>query len=196
MASISEWFVREYFEQQGYLVMQPCKYSVTGRPKRLDEEIDLIVEHPLITEQRLPPTMLWTAADLKTVARAVVGVAGWHSERVYPAMLEQIPELVRFAQAEALRLAARRLGQQNFAKILCLPKLPVSEKLRNDTLRLLKQKGIDGVMEFRTILLELLESVDINKNYEKSDLLQILRLLKNYDLLKPRQLELFAGRNG
>lgn len=194
MASVSEWIVREYFEQQGYLVMQPCKYSITGRPKRLDEEIDLIVEHPLITEQRLPETMIWTAAELKTVPRAVVGVSGWHSERVYPAMLEHIPELVRFAQAEALRSATRRVARQDFAKILCLPKLPVSEKLRNDTLALLKQRGIDGVLSFRTILLELLESVDINKNYEKSDLLQVLRIIKNYDLLKPPQLEFFAGR--
>ena len=28
MASVSEWIVREYFEQQGYLVIQPCKYFV------------------------------------------------------------------------------------------------------------------------------------------------------------------------
>ena len=44
------------------------------------------------------------------------------------------------------------------------------------------------------MLLELLEGVDTNKNYEKSDLLQILRILKNYDLLKAPQLELFALR--
>jgi hypothetical protein len=194
MASVSEWIVREYFEQQGYLVVQPCKYFVTGRPKRMDEEIDLIVDHPLIAEQRLPDTMLWSTKDLKTVPRAVVGVYGWHTERVYPAMLEHIPEIVRFASADAVRSAARRMGQPDFAKILCLPQLPVSEKLRRDTLDLLKQKGIDGVLSFRTMLLELLEGVDTSKNYEKSDLLQILRILKNYDLLKAPQLELFALR--
>ena len=194
MASVSEWIVREYFEQQGYMVIQPCKYFVTGRPKRMDEEIDLIVDHPLITAQRLPDTMLWTTEDLKTVPRAVVGVYSWHTERVYPAMLEHIPEIVRFAGADAVRSAARRLGKPDFAKILCLPQLPVSEKLRHDTLDLLKQKGIDGVLSFRTMLLELLEGVDTNKNYEKSDLLQILRILKNYDLLKAPQLELFALR--
>ena len=109
-------------------------------------------------------------------------------------MLEHIPEIVRFASADAVRSAARRLGKPDFAKILCLPQLPVSEKLRRDTLDLLKQKGIDGVLSFRTMLLELLEGVDTNKNYEKSDLLQILRILKNYDLLKAPQLELFALR--
>ncbi|MFA5042700.1 MAG: hypothetical protein WC381_07365 [Kiritimatiellia bacterium] len=194
MAAVSEWIVREYFEQQGYMVVQPCKYFVTGRPKRMDEEIDLIVEHPLIAELRRPDTMLWSAKDLKTVPRAVVGVYGWHTERIYPAMLEHIPEIARFAGADAVRSAERRTGRSGFVKILCLPRLPVSEKLRLDTLDLLKQKGVDGVLSFRTMLLELLEGVDTKKNYEKSDLLQILRILKNYDLLKAPQLELFALR--
>lgn len=194
MAAVSESVVREYFEQQGYMVVQPCKYFVTGRPKRMDEEIDLIVDHPLITTQRLPDNILWTKQDLKTIPRAVVGVYAWHTERMYPAMLEHIPEIVRFAGSEAIRTAVKRTGKSDFAKILCLPQLPVSEKLRRDTLALLKQKGIDGVLLFRTMLLELLEDVDTNKNYEKSDLLQTLRILKNYDLLKASQLELFALR--
>ena len=32
----------------------------------------------------------------------------------------------------------------------------------------------------------------MKKTYEKSDLLQILRILKNYDLLKSGQMDLFA----
>jgi hypothetical protein len=32
-----------------------------------------------------------------------------------------------------------------------------------------------------------------NRNYQKSDLLQIIRILKNYDLMKEPQLELFKG---
>ena len=51
----------------------------------------------------------------------------------------------------------------------------------------------NGVLSFRTMLLELVEHLDTAKNYEKSDLLQILRILKTYDLLKDAQLDLFAG---
>jgi len=54
----------------------------------------------------------------------------------------------------------------------------------------LRAKGVDGVISFRSILQELIASVHTNRNYQKSDLLQILRLLKNYDLLKEPQLEL------
>lgn len=194
MSSVSEWIVREYFEMQGYLVSQPCKYAPGGRRKRLEEEIDLVVVNPLIGEQRFPDPMIWTTADLKGIPRAVVGVYGWHTERFYPTMLDQIPEMLRFASEESIRLVSRRMGAAPMAKILCFPQLPASEKLRADTLKLLKQKGIDGVLLFRTLLLELVNGLDSNKNYEKSDLLQMLRILKNYDLIRQPQMELFGGR--
>ena len=53
---------------------------------------------------------------------------------------------------------------------------------------------IDGVVSFETILRELSASVETNRNYEKSDILQVIRLLKCYDLIKDDQLDLFGGR--
>lgn len=194
MASVNEWIAREYFEMLGYMVTQPCKYSVTGRPKRVEEEIDLIILNPLITEHSVPQSLLWMTSDLKKIARAVVGVYGWHTDRFYPAMLANLPEIVRFAGAESLRIASRKLGNNDIAKILCLPQLPVAQKLKDETLRILKDKGIDGILEFRTMLAEIINGVDKNRNYEKSDVLQIIRILKNYDLLRERQLEFFTGR--
>ncbi len=192
MSSVSEWIVREYFETLGYLVSQPRKYSPSGRRKRLEEEIDLIVVNPLITELKLPQATIWTTADLKYIPRAVVGVYGWHTERFYPSILNQIPEMLRFASEESVRLVSRRLDGAPLAKILCFPQLPASEKLRAETIRLLRAKGVDGVLLFRTLLLELINRLDSKKNYDKSDLLQTLRILKNYDLIKTPQLELFG----
>ncbi len=196
MGSVSIRLVREFFEQRGYLVMQPCKHSVTGRPKRPDEETDLVVMHPLRTEQRLPESVLWTADDVEGVSRAVVSVYAWHSERVYPALLENAPEIVRFAAPDAVRAAARRIGGGSPARVLCLPHLPVSAVLRGETLARLKHQGVDGVLPFRALLLDLLAGVEAGKNYEHSDLLQVLRILKNHDLLKEPQLELFGAGRG
>lgn len=194
MASVSEWIAREYFEMLGYMVIQPCKYSVSGRPKKIEEETDIVIFNPLVTDHVLPQALLWSTADLKTVARAVVGVSGWHTERFYPAMLESLPEIVRFAGDESVKMASRRLGNNSIAKILCLPQLPVAPKLKDETLRILKEKGIDGILEFRTMLCEIIKGVDKKRNYEKSDVLQVIRILKNYDLFKEAQLELFAGK--
>jgi hypothetical protein len=53
---------------------------------------------------------------------------------------------------------------------------------------------VDWWCLFPTMLRELAGHVEVSKNYEKSELLQILRILKNYDLLKDEQLELFRPR--
>jgi hypothetical protein len=46
------------------------------------------------------------------------------------------------------------------------------------------------------MLLDLLDKIEINQNYSKSDTLQVMRLLKNYDLLKDSQLDLIPDRGG
>lgn len=194
MSAVSEWIVREYFEGLGYLVRQPRKYMVSARAKRPDEEIDLLVIHPRIQPQDMPNGILWSSSELKTVPRAVVGIRGWHTERFSPAVLEESPEIFRFAEEDVQTYIPDALGEGPVAKILCLPGLPASEKLRSRTLDILKQNGIDGVLLFRSMLKELIAGVESNKSYDKSDLLQILRILKNYDLLQKPQMELFGKR--
>ncbi len=194
MSAVSEWIVREYFESHGFLVRQPRKYQVSARPKQLEEEIDLLVVNPSAAESKMPDTMLWTASDLRHVPRAIVGVRGWHTERFSPAVIELSPEIFRFADHSAVRNVLREMGEGPVAKILCLPDLPPSGAMRDRALALFKERGIDGVLLFRTMLLDLAAHVDVNKNYEKSDLLQMLRILKNYDLLKDAQLDLFRRK--
>lgn len=191
MSAVSEGIVREYFESHGFLVRQPWKYQVTARPKQAEEDIDLLVINPAVAEHRIPESPLWGAAEIRQVARAVVSVRGWHTERFSPSVISRLPELVRFAQGEAMRLALRELGPGPAARVLCLPHLPASRTLRDRTLEVLREKGVDGVLLFRTMLLDLAAHVDRQKNYEKSDLLQLLRILKKHDLLKSAQMELF-----
>ena len=195
MSAVNEWVVREYFESLGYLVSQPRKFVVPGRHKKAEEEIDLIITNPTIGEHSVPEDIVWETPQLATVAHAVVGVRGWHTDRFYVSTIEQSPEILRFAEGRSVRFGAKLLGTESIAKILCLPRLPASGDLKKQTTRMLKERGIDGVISFRTMLLELVRRVDTHRNYEKSDLLQIIRLLKNYDLLKDEQMDLFASRS-
>lgn len=194
MSAVNEWIAREYFEALGYLVSQPCKYT-PARHKKAEEELDLLIVHPQVRDHRVPDRIVWTSADLQTVSRAVVGVRGWHTDRFYAATFEQTPEILRFAERAARRAAAERLGAEPVAAILCLPELPASGELKEKTLSALKARGIDGVLSFRTMLQELVAQVDINRNYDKSDLLQVLRILKTYGLMRDPQLELFGRRS-
>ncbi|MBN1268469.1 MAG: hypothetical protein JXB04_02695 [Kiritimatiellae bacterium] len=194
MSAVSEWIVREYFESLGFLVREPVKYQVAARKKLAEEELDLVVLNPKVKEQKLPEHVLWSAKDLDGVAQAVVGVRGWHTDRFSPARMSLAPEVFRFAEEDVVQKAAHMLGPGPVAKILCLPGLPTGGTLREKSLVMLKERGIDGVIPFRTMLLELAAHVQKSKNYDKSDLLQIIRIMKNYDLLKDPQMELFGGR--
>jgi hypothetical protein len=193
MASVNEWIVREYLESLGFLVRQPQKYQVVARAKGAHEQVDLLALNPAVAETvSLPDTMLWGARELAQVSCAVLTVRGWHSERFTAAMLASSPEIYRFAEPESVHAAEVDLGRKQPAKILCMADLPSDTESRNEALEFLKSQGIDGVILFRPMLLELAEHVDVKKVYEKSDLLQIMRILKNYDLLKTGQMDLFA----
>lgn len=193
MSAVNEWIVREYFEQLGYLTSQPCKYLSSARLKKAEEELDLLIQRPQ-AEHCLPDHMIWTTEDLQGISRAVVGVRGWHTDRIYATTLEQTPEILRFAGPAARKAAAGRLGDEQVAAILCVPELPASGALKEKTLAALRVRGINGVLSFRTMLSELVSMVKVNLNYDKSDLLQVLRILKNYDLLREPQMDLFARR--
>ena len=193
MSAVNEWIVREYLEALGFLVRQPRKYQVVARSKGLHEEVDLLATNPALKAGgALPKAKLWGAAELAQVANAVVAVRGWHSEKFTAAMLASSPEIYRFAEPESVRAAEAELGAANPAKILCMADLPTDPDPRAEALGFLKSRGIDGVILFRPMLLELADRLDVKKTYEKSDLLQLLRILKNYDLLKSGQLDLFT----
>lgn len=193
MSSVNEWVVREYLETLGFLVRQPRKYQVVARSKGLHEEVDLLAVNPAVKPGgALPEAMLWGGRELAQVACTVVTVRGWHSEKFTAAMLASSPEVYRFAEPESMRAATAELGMENPAKILCMADLPSDPDQRAEALDFLKSRGIDGVILFRPMLLELIERIDVKKTYEKSDLLQILRILKNYGLLKSGQMDLFA----
>lgn len=194
MASMNEQIVREYFEMLGFFVIQPNKYQVAARKKTADEEIDMLICRPEGQAGALPDHGLWGSAELHEVHKALVSVRGWHTDRFSPAVLDKSPELFRFADDDVLKKAGVFLGDGPLAKILCLSGLPASKTLQQQVLDSLNDRGVNGVVTFRNMLQELAADIDVKNNYEKSDVLQMLRILKNYDLLREPQMELFTRR--
>ena len=192
MSAVSEWIAREFFESKGFMVSQPTKYQVAARIKKAEEEFDLLLYNPRSVQHNPANHLIWTGKDLAGIERAVVGVRGWHTERFSPAVLSTSPEVFRFMEDEAVQEGMRCLGGGPLAKIICLPGLPASPELEEQSIEMLRERGVDGIIFFRTMLLELAQYVDVNKNYDQSDLLQVIRLMKHYDLLKDPQLELWT----
>jgi hypothetical protein len=202
MSAIDEGIVREYFEQNGFFVRQARKYQVQARRKVGEEEIDLFVYNPAWQRGSRRPDFFLFSSELPYVQRAIVAVKGWHTGVFTPATLKSSPEIFRFLEENVLRHASRlfppEAGNEDSAalsKILVLPSLPTAEPFRSQSVELLKSRGVDAIISFRAMLLDLLDKIEINQNYSKSDTLQVMRILKNYDLLKDAQLDLPVTRD-
>lgn len=197
MAGFDENIVREYFELNGFLVRQLRKYQVQSRQKRADEEVDLLVLNPLAAGKPPPEGFQLFSGDLANLHRAMVVVKGWHTSTFTPRMLKSGKGLFDFLKKEVLESVAdifghgEENGQPAFKKILVLPALPSSDPHRTESLRLLQEKGVDGVISFRTILENIVARIEPNHNYRKSETLHVLRLLKMYEMLRSPQLNLF-----
>lgn len=192
MSAVDETIVREYFEAHGFLVCQRRKYIVQARQKTMQEEIDLVVVNPRAVAGDREFEL--SSASLGHVARAVVAVKGWHTEIFAPGVLAHQPKIFGFVDKRAVEEAQKVTGGDDLVKLLVIPGLPRDVKTRAKSIELLRAKGVDGVISFHSILKELIAGVHTNRNYQKSDLLQVLRLLKNYDLLKDPQMELRLRR--
>ena len=193
MAAVSETIVREYFELNGFLVRQPRKYI--AQTKREDDDIDFFVLNP--RPQPPPPErpFVLTSPDLASIERAIVVVKGWHTETFSSARLASTPEIFRFVGTKVFQQAAKVFGEDGApTKILVVPALPHEAKARDESIDLLRSKGVDAVIPFHTMLTDLVAHIQVNRNYQKSDLLQMIRILKNYDFLKEPQLELFKSK--
>jgi hypothetical protein len=194
MSAVSETIVREYFELHEFLVRQHRKYVGQTRPEE-DDDIDFFVlnPQPLAPASALP--FVLGSPDLAYIERAIVVVKGWHTETFSTAVLARAPEIFRFVEPKVFQQAARAFGKAGAPlKILVVPALPQATDAREESIALLRSKGIDAVIPFRTMLADLVSQTEVNRNYQKSDLLQIIRILKNYELMREPQMELFKTR--
>jgi hypothetical protein len=201
MSAIDEGIVREYFEQNGFLVRQARKYQVQSRRKAAEEEIDLIVVNPAWQRDSRRPDFFLFSNELPYVHRAIVSVKAWHTGVFTANMLKSSPEVFRFLEENVVKQVARLFPAESpedaggtVTKILVLPSLPTAEPFRSQSVELLKARGVDAIISFRAMLLDLLDKIEINQNYTKSDTLQVMRILKNYDLLKDTQMDLPGAR--
>ena len=115
-------------------------------------------------------------------------------------MLRSSSDIFKFLEKNVLKKAEEIFkfededvdDSSNTLKLLVLPGLPTADPHRSESIKLLREHGIDGIISFRSMLLDILAKVQTNHNYQKSEILQIMRILKNYDLIKEPQMDLFT----
>jgi hypothetical protein len=193
MAAVSETIVREYFELNGFLVRQLRKYVAPG--SREDDDVDFLALNPHPQQLDGERPFLLRSTDLQFIERAIVILKAWHTDVFSPALLTNTPDFFRFLEKKAVRQAVTGFDKNGaLLKILVLPALPQEAQARDQSIAILRSKGLDAAISFRTMLADLVTHIEPNRNYQKSDLLQLIRILKNYDFLKEPQLDLFRTK--
>jgi hypothetical protein len=185
MAEVNEEIVRRFFELSGFLVRANVRYKVPkkGSP---DSDIDLLIYNPKQREHSPPRKVVLEAEDLNGIKCAAIEIKGWHENTFTIGLIEGND--FNFAGEAATKAVQKAFGEGPFARILVVSELTKVPKNRDRVALALKTKGVDHVIEFPTILRHLANVVKPNENYRESEVLQVVRLLKRYNMLSSSDL--------
>ncbi len=156
MSAVSETIVREYFELHEFLVRQHRKYISQTRREE-DDDIDFFVLNPASASARGSAALCAGLAGSArpSSARLWSSKAGTRRPSA-PRVLARSPEIFRFVEPKVFQQAARAFGKDGAPlKILVVPALPQAAEARDESIALLRSKGVDAVIPFRTMLADL-----------------------------------------
>jgi len=189
MSDINLQLVKEFFELNGFMILTNRKHQLRKIGADWEYSIELLVGNLNFVEPATEPGFVLEPRNLKAIPRAIVDVKGWHTEVFYPSTIEQGRTLFAFVSPESLQYASRVFKDEPFSKVIVLSELPSNKEILDRSIDVLRKNGIDHVIEFATILKDLISRVQVNYNYTESDTLQLVRLMKRYGLVKDLQME-------
>ena len=186
MSDLNMQLVREFFELNQFYALPHWRWVDQSR---LSENSALLfVERPQ-ADVSIEPEFLLRPGDVAGIRRAVIEVRAWHADRFYASTVENSAILGHVASSEVRDLAETVFGSAEFRTILVISEFSSSPRHRSKALEILKGTGMNHVIEFPTILGELLDGVSVQGNYAPSQTLQTLRLLKRYNFVRHQQME-------
>ncbi len=198
---MDELIAREYLELNGFATMPLRKGRPQSKRALKEEGVDLYARNLKFVEGDRDPAFLLFSSELRRLKSAVVCVHGWHGEMASLAALKSGADMLKYIESNVLKKVEkwfefenwRELGEAEFPKrILVAPAFPTQEVYRARIVAALQERGIDGILSFKSMLLDIIDRVDTRHVYPKSDLLQIVRTLKTFDLVKDSQMN-FLG---
>jgi hypothetical protein len=200
MSGFDETILREYLEARGFYV-RTRRYFPGGKSGRrtgpVEEVSDFLIWRGDAEWAERPNSFVWFSTDLQRVGAARVFIRPWHQEAGFsPKMLNRPGELAKFIESKIVRqvetiLTGGEKGPEGVPRVLVLPAFPLAETQRAACTKLLQAVGIDAVLSFRSILDDVVRSVEKHGVYTKTPALETVRILHSYDLIKDPQLGLF-----
>jgi hypothetical protein len=195
MAGFDDSLVREFFELNGFYVRRARKAVVAGKRKRAEPDAEIHFRNP---QEPLPGERGFQlfGSDLAGLGAGVAIVRDWHGLKAITPTAIRRGDFLEFVREDACAAAKETWGQPDETtegiKVMVLPGLPSQEPARSESIRLLKEAGVDHVISIRTIVENLVQHAEAQAGPE-TPTLALLRLLRAYDMVRTTQLELFGG---
>ena len=193
--------VEAYFESNGFLVRQAGKPAQVSARKNSEPLLTLAIFNPAILQNQSDLGFRLYTSDLKKIRSGLVSLLGWGNSGFTNGMLNNDSMLIKYFKKE---LKDNRLGLNfspgpelaesgmgPFMRLLIVPALPRNEAKITEVFSILQKNSVDGVLTIRSMLENLLRQSDPGKFSPGKPFLQVLKLLKAYELAKEPQLEMF-----
>lgn len=201
MTRIEESIVRNYFESNGFLVRRLHRERSSSRARKQEPDYrDFAVTNMAPPMDNREPGFQLFSNDLPLIRKAVVFVRTPVGRLNSINSLSGSNEMARFIEKELTRSPdetfaisdelVTRAGPHTFFRILVIPGLPSKDPHRLEAMRRLQTIEIDAVISIRSMLQDLSVRMERQSPNNDSDLMETLRLLKTFDMLKSPQMEI------
>ncbi|NOZ64704.1 MAG: hypothetical protein GXO71_07270, partial [Caldiserica bacterium] len=171
-----------FLEMEGFFV-----YPLKRNSGKRETPYDLFFTNPQVLKRE--PSFFLDAFSIKGIRHGVVKVLGWHREVFTLSLLKKLMDL-EIDNVPAVKGENYPYSKVKPKKILALSRITSSPEGRKNLENFLKEKGINYIITFEILFWSLLDKIKENQNYT-SPLLEILRILKTYHMIRTPQLEFF-----
>jgi hypothetical protein len=166
MSQASIEIVREFFIIDDFFVLK--------------KEDLLLVKNVQTVDGQKSERFILSAGEISgTIKNAVVKPISWHTMKFTPAVLRKFPEVFDFLKEKRSEEFKKYFKGEEFLKVLVIPSLPASDSLRGESIEIMKEKGIDHLIGFSSIIAGLIEKIEPRHVY-LSSVNEVLRVLKFY----------------
>ncbi|MCH6257156.1 hypothetical protein MLD52_11410 [Puniceicoccaceae bacterium K14] len=197
MLKLDETIVQEYFEYNGFLVKALRKACPQAKRSLADEGASLYVKNSNFVSGGRDPAFTIFSSELRYMDSAIICVRGWHEDKAALATMTDGAEVAKYVETKISKKISKWFPQDVLEsigikeapmKILVAPVFPMHEQYRREIERVLREHGIDAILSFKSLLVDLIEHVNTKEVYPKSESLQLIRMLKTFDLVKSSQM--------
>lgn len=197
MPILDEAIIREYLEQNGFLTRSLRKTRSQSKKTAKEEGLDIYAWNPHFVAGARAPSFLLFSSELRYVKSMVICIRGWHSDKAALASMHSGPDILKHLESNVLKKVeawmdldgeADDLVDDSTLKALVAPVFPTQEAYRKQCASALREKGVDAIISFKSVLLDLIDRSDTKLVYPKSNAMQMLRVLKTFDLIKDSQM--------